>query len=163
MRIYILLTFLIYSIDAFASIRQNLTTLDNSTDLDYGNQSTNRDILIEIEILPRAWRWKIDAYGKLHQLRVLSIVQFILPTSLVIPPVLGITSLWREVEKPEHYKLYRNWIVCSMLFTIFVSTSKNIVEIKIKFQIKYGLLCIALLPLLFVKFDLKTLFGVISK
>ena len=105
----ILLTFLIYSIDALASIRQNLTTLDNSTDLDYGNQSTNRDILIEIEILPRAWRWKIDAYGNLHHLRVLSIIQFILPTSLIIPPVLGITSLWREVEKPEHYKLETNF------------------------------------------------------
>ena len=124
MRIYIFLTFLIYSIDAFASIGQNLTTFDDSTDLDNGYQSSSRDILIEIEILPRAWRWKIDAYGKLNQLRVLSIVQIFLPTSLIIPPVMGITSLWREVEKPEHYKWYRNWIVWSMMFTIIVSMNK---------------------------------------
>ena len=124
MRIYIFLTFLIYSIDAFALIGQNLTAFDNSTDLDNGNQSSSRDILIEIEILPRAWRWKIDAYGKLNQLRVLSIVQIFLPTSLIIPPVMGITSLWREVEKPEHYKWYRNWIVWSMMFTIIVSINK---------------------------------------
>ena len=121
MRIYILLTILIYSVDAFASIRQNVTTYDNSTDLDNGNESSDRDIIIEIEVLPRGWRWKIAAYGNLQQLRMLSIVQFILPTSLIIPPVLGITSLWREVEKPEHYKWYRNWIVWSMMFTIMVS------------------------------------------
>ena len=124
MRIHIFLIFLIHSIDAFASIGQNLTTFDNSTDLDNGNQSSSQDIIIEIEILPRAWRWKIDAYGKLHQLRVLSIVQIFLPTSLIIPPVLGITSLWREVEKPGHYIWYRNWIVWSMLFTILVSIHK---------------------------------------